>query len=87
LRLTLQRLEQLSDPAQDPDARAELKRILLLRIANLEALEVLRAEAVESTETPRQSPPVDPIESPLPAQVAPDPQSSPVTVPPDADRS
>ena len=45
LRLTLQKLEQAADPAHDAAARAELKRILLMRIADLEALEALKAAA------------------------------------------
>jgi hypothetical protein len=58
LRLTLQRLEQFSDPAHDAEAKAQLKRILMIRIANLEALEALRAETLgpAAKETARSSP-------------------------------
>lgn len=58
LRLTLQRLEQFTDPAQDLEARTELKRILLLRIADLEALEALRGDAAKpsSGEIPKPTP-------------------------------
>jgi hypothetical protein len=72
LQVMLQRLEQSSDPSTDPEARAELKRILLSRIANLEALEVLRVEALKSA--PRRSlDPGDP--KPAPASAIAPPQS------------
>jgi hypothetical protein len=63
LRLTLQRFEQTSDAAHDPEARIELKRILLLRIATLEALEALKAGASSQEAAP-----------PLPAAPAPPPE-------------
>lgn len=88
LRLTLQRLEQTSDAAQDPEARAELRRILLLRIANLEALEALKSgTAQEALEIPRPAPP-SPVAPPLPPQVI--TSDSPAALgatPPDADPS
>ncbi len=42
LRVTLQKLEQTTDPASDGQDVAELKQILLNRIAELEALQVLQ---------------------------------------------
>ena len=52
LRLMLQRFEQSADPTQDPADRAELRRLLMLRIANLEALEALKADTLESKSKP-----------------------------------
>jgi hypothetical protein len=45
LRVTLQKLEQNPDPAQDPGALAELKTILLNRIAELEVALTLEPAA------------------------------------------
>jgi len=93
LRLTLQRFEQSSEPEQDQEARAEIKRILLVKIANLEALEALKAGAAQaSAENPRPSPPSPgPAALPLPPQIiagsAPDSQPPQVTVPPDSEHS
>jgi hypothetical protein len=72
LQVLLQRLEQSSDPATDPEARAELKHILLSRIANLEALEVLRVEALESASR-RSHDPGDPKPAPASAIAPPQP--------------
>ncbi len=52
LRLTLQKLEQNFDSVEDEPAMADLKRILLLRIADLEAAEALEAAGREAVETP-----------------------------------
>ena len=49
LRVTLQKLEQNPDPAQDPAALADLKTILLNRIAELEVALTLEPAA----ETPK----------------------------------
>ena len=51
LRVTLQKLEQNPDPAQDPGALAELKTILLNRIAELEVALTLEP-AVEASKPP-----------------------------------
>jgi hypothetical protein len=50
LRLTLLKIEQDAEPEQDAEALAELKRILLQRIAELEAIQVLEIQAVESAD-------------------------------------
>jgi hypothetical protein len=44
LRLTLQSLEQSADPTSNPDEVAELKQILLKRIADLEILDALETQ-------------------------------------------
>jgi hypothetical protein len=46
VRVTLQKLEHGLDPIQDVPAMAELKRMVLLRIAELEAVNALRHAAV-----------------------------------------
>ena len=48
LRLTLRRLGDVSDPAQDAGALAELKQIILNRIATLRAQEPLAGYDDES---------------------------------------
>jgi hypothetical protein len=48
LRLTLLKIEQSAEPEQDAEALAELKRILLQRIAELEAIQALEIQPVES---------------------------------------
>jgi len=45
LRATLQKLEQSSDPGQDEASMAELKRVLLNRIADLELSQTLERTA------------------------------------------
>ena len=73
LRIMVQRLEQTVDPEQDPEARAELKRILMVRIANLEALEALKVEAlICAPKDPAKPSPhsTDPIRPPLLPQPA-----------------
>jgi hypothetical protein len=52
LRLTLQTLEQQFESVDDEPAMAELKRILLIRIADLEAAEALEPADREVTDTP-----------------------------------
>jgi hypothetical protein len=48
LRVTLQKLEHGLDPTHDASAMAELKRMVLLRIAELEAVEALQHAVVET---------------------------------------
>lgn len=45
LRVTLQKIEENCANPEDEPVIAELKRILLLRIADIEAIEALKAEA------------------------------------------
>ena len=52
LRVTLHRLEQSLDSVEDAEALAELKRIVQLRIAELDA-EALEQVAIESPTTRR----------------------------------
>ena len=92
LRLMLQRFEQSADPTLDPADRAELRRILMLRIANLEALEALKADAFESKSKPEGGEPA--LASLLPEKLPSIPEAltspageAPAPVPvPDADR-
>jgi hypothetical protein len=49
LRLTLARLEQSTAPAPNSDEFQELKRILLARIADLEAVTAMQAQSPVST--------------------------------------
>jgi hypothetical protein len=51
LRVTLQKLEHGLDPIHDAPAMAELKRMVLLRIAELEAVDALQHAVVETAET------------------------------------
>jgi hypothetical protein len=55
LRITLQKLEQTSDPASDRQDVAELKQILLNRIAELETLQALHPEEPEVAQAPASS--------------------------------
>ena len=48
LRVALHRLEQSLDSVEDAEALAELRRIILLRIAELDVAEALEQVAVES---------------------------------------
>jgi hypothetical protein len=50
LRLTLLKIEQSAEPEQDAEALTELKRILLQRIAELEAIEAIESGAAETTD-------------------------------------
>jgi hypothetical protein len=50
LRLTLLKIEQSAEPDQDAEALADLKRILLQRIAELEAIEAIESGAAETTD-------------------------------------
>jgi len=61
LRLTLESLEQEADPAADAQDVAEFKRILLTRIADLEALEALNAQSsvVKTPDDPPDATPAD----------------------------
>jgi len=56
LRITVARLEQSSDLSTDPQEAAELKRILLARIADLEVLAALEAQSPVSTSTADEVP-------------------------------
>jgi len=62
LRLTLQSLEQNTDETSDPQALAELKRILLRRMADLEAADALAALST-STQPPESPSDVLPLEA------------------------
>lgn len=55
LRLTLQNLEQSADPTSDPQELAELKGILLRRIADLEVLDALSSQSETSPVCDEQS--------------------------------
>jgi hypothetical protein len=55
LRITLQKLEQTSDPASNREDVAELKQILLNRIAELETLHALHPEEPEVAQAPATS--------------------------------
>ena len=52
LRLTLLKVEQSAEPEQDAGALAELKRILLQRIAELEAIQAIESAAPQTDEKP-----------------------------------
>ena len=67
MRLPLQRLEQAIDPAPDSPEAAELKRILLARVADLEVINPLDAEAPVSNA--RENSPVGPIVELAPVQI------------------
>ncbi|MGA8087560.1 MAG: hypothetical protein WCA10_09650 [Terracidiphilus sp.] len=59
LRVTLQKLEQTTDPASDGQDVAELKQILLNRIAELETLQALhQPEEVAPPPAPSDLPPI-----------------------------
>lgn len=51
LRLTLQKLEHTREAQYSPEAFAELKRIVLNRVAELELAETLQAESPDSVES------------------------------------
>jgi len=55
LRLTLQNLEQSADSTSDPQELAELKGILLRRIADLELLDALSSQSAASPVSDEQS--------------------------------
>ena len=52
LRLTLLKVEQSAEPDKDTEAMAELKRILLHRIAELEAIEALESAGAQTADKP-----------------------------------
>jgi hypothetical protein len=56
LRVTLQKLEQETDPASNGQDAVELKQIMLNRIAELEALQALLPEEVVSVSGPSDLP-------------------------------
>jgi len=51
LRITVARLEQSTDSCTDPQEAAELKRILLARIADLEVIAAIETQSPESAST------------------------------------
>ena len=74
LRLTLQNLEQSADPTSDPQELAELKGILLRRIAELEVLDALSSQSAaspvsdeQSDATPADPPPLEIVAAVEPA--------------------
>jgi len=54
LRLTLQKLEQGVHAVEDARVMAELKRMLVLRIAELEAQSSIEMASIETAESPAQ---------------------------------
>lgn len=75
LRLTLLKVEQTAEPDHDQESLAELKRILLQRIAELEALHALESAAAAdpgADQTPDNQTPGNPDSAePKPADVIP----------------
>jgi hypothetical protein len=59
LRLTLVKVEQSAEPEQDAEALAELKRILLHRVAELEAIEAIESATHATPESADQPNPAD----------------------------
>ncbi len=53
LRLTLLKVEQSAEPEQDAEALAELKRILVQRIAELEAIQAIESAAAQTADEPK----------------------------------
>ena len=72
LRVTLQKLEQAVDPVSDGQDVAELKRILLNRIAELEALQALQPEEVAPAPAPSDLPSIAAAAEEQPPQEAAD---------------
>ena len=68
LRVTLQKLEQAADPVSDGQDVVELKRILLNRIAELEALEALQPEEVVPEPAPSDLPSIAAVAEEQPTQ-------------------
>jgi hypothetical protein len=60
LRLTLLKVEQSAEPEHDAEALAELKRILLHRIAELEAMQAIESAAAPTADQPNPANPVPP---------------------------
>jgi hypothetical protein len=61
LRVTLHKLEQTTDPSSDVQAVAELKQILLNRMAELETLNALAPQQPEAAPAPADLPPLPAI--------------------------
>ena len=59
LRAMLQKLEQSLDPAEDAEALAELKRIILRRISELDAAEGLEQGVVETANRNEDAAPLE----------------------------
>jgi hypothetical protein len=70
LRVTLQQLEQTADPACDAESMAQLKRILMNRIADLELLEALTSDDVQSVglSSPAELVPPATVDTSLPGE-------------------
>ena len=62
LRVTLHKLEQTTDPASDVQAVAELKQILLNRMAELETLNALAPPQPEVVSAPADLPPLSALQ-------------------------
>lgn len=58
LRVTLHKLEQTTDPSSDVQAVADLKQILLNRMAELETLNALAPAQPETVTAPSDLPPL-----------------------------
>jgi hypothetical protein len=75
LRLTLLKVEQTAEPDQDIEALADLKRILLQRIAELEAVHAIEVQAIEvralESAAALQSAPGQTEDKPNPADLVP----------------
>jgi hypothetical protein len=61
LRLTLLKVEQSVEPDKDTEAMAELKRILLHRIAELEAIQALESAGAQTADKPDPADLVAPV--------------------------
>jgi hypothetical protein len=72
LRLTLLKIEQTAEPDQDREALADLKRILLQRIAELEAVQALESSAALESASGQTEDKPNPAELVPPASVTED---------------
>jgi len=86
LRITVARLEQSTDLSTDPQGTAELKRILLARIADLEVLAALEAQSPEPSSKPDDDSPVNSVAAlpPLEIVAAEEPAKEAAETPPPA---
>ena len=82
LRITLQKLEQSTEGTSDPSELAELKRILLARIADLEAVDALSAQSQGPTADEEQPNPAPADLPPLELIAAEEPAAEPVDTTP-----
>jgi len=67
LRITVARLEQSTDPSTNPREAAELKRILLARIADLEVLAAL--EPIAGVRLPTDDSPINSVAALPPLEI------------------